>query len=544
MRKANSRKPEIVRGPNGQVHGYSISLEGTSVAEENIFYNYDKSEPASVSFKLSNGNELYLYFPEVHVCNLIARPLGRPILSPSTFRSQFRSPIGFVPILGPVEQHEILYDSEAARLALFNYRAARNFRNIWYHYAEEFEVFRAAIRETWPGMDIEPPKASTDLYQGRRRLHMFCPEDRIPREIFWAGFGFQVWCQMLTHVIKSRDASIFLIDEPDIYLHSELQRQLIGILRGLGPDIVIATHSVEIITEAEPDDILIINKKRKSAKRIKRPDELLNVFEALRTGLNPTLAQLAKTRRVVFVEGKDFQILGKMAAKLGFQAVGNRSDFAVVPVDGFNPERIRTLKAGMETTLGGVIRAAAILDRDYRSDSECDALTNDCGSFCDLVVIHRRKEIENFLLCVPAIDRAASRRVADHAKRGETAKKYSDSAAEILEAFTRSIKTRVLSRYLADRKQFERKRGSGLSEATINEASVDEFDKLWEDAGNRLRIVPGKEALSAVNKRLQEVYQVSVTPTSIIECMLKEEIPAEMVELVDKVAKFAKSRVS
>ncbi|MFL5079222.1 MAG: AAA family ATPase [Microvirga sp.] len=73
----------------------------------------------------------------------------------------------------------------------------------------------------------------------------FCPEDRIPSEIFWAGFGFQVWCQMLTHLIQSSDVALFLIDEPDIYLHSELQRQLLSLLRNLGPDIMIATHSTE-----------------------------------------------------------------------------------------------------------------------------------------------------------------------------------------------------------------------------------------------------------------------------------------------------------
>ena len=79
-----------------------------------------------------------------------------------------------MPILGPVEQHERLYDREAARRALFNYRAARNFRNIWYHYTEFFEEFRAAIHQTWPGMDIEPPKIDTS--HEKARLYMFCPE--------------------------------------------------------------------------------------------------------------------------------------------------------------------------------------------------------------------------------------------------------------------------------------------------------------------------------------------------------------------------------
>jgi energy-coupling factor transporter ATP-binding protein EcfA2 len=407
IRRASARRPEVVRGPNGRTLGYPVELSSISVAKENIFHDYDDSEPATVTFTLSNRNILLLYFPEPGSCYLLADAHGRKIDSPATFRNQFNCPIGFVPILGPVEHNELLFEKEAARLALLNYRAARNFRNIWYHYPDKFPEFREALRRTWPGMDIEPPQV--DYSHDRPRLHMFCPEDRIPREIFWAGFGFQVWCQMLTHIVQSQAAALFLIDEPDIYLHSDLQRQLIGLLRPLGPDIIIATHSTEIIIEAEVDDLVLVNKQRRMARRIHHPSQVQEVFVALGSNLNPVLTQLAKTRRVVFVEGKDFQILGKFARKLGFDTVANRRYFAVVPVDGFNPDRIRTMRTGMETTLGTTIRAAAVLDRDYRSDSECESLSAECRKFCDYVTILKRKEIENFLLVPGAMDRAAER---------------------------------------------------------------------------------------------------------------------------------------
>jgi len=314
MRRASTRRAEVIRGPAGNTFGYPVDLSAVSVAEENIFYNYDDSEAATVRFRLSNQNELVLFFPEQRTCYLIADSSGRNIETPSAFRSHFNCPIGFVPILGPVEHNENLFGKEAARLALFNYRAARNFRNIWHHFPEKFEAFRAALVQTWPGMDIERP--IIDMSHGKPLLHMFCPEDRIPREIFWAGFGFQVWCQMLTHIIQSNESALFLIDEPDIYLHSDLQRQLLGLLRNMGPDILIATHSTEIITEAETDDIVLINKSRRSAHRIHNPSQLEQVFKVLGSNLNPILTQLAKTRRAVFVEGKDFQILSKFARKL------------------------------------------------------------------------------------------------------------------------------------------------------------------------------------------------------------------------------------
>lgn len=541
MRKASSRKPEIMRGPISETFGYAIDLKTISIAEENIFFNYDDSEAATVTFTLSNKSQFILYFPERDTCYLIIDTHKKPIRTPADFRSQFSSGIGFVPILGPVEHHEPLYEKEAARLALFNYRAARNFRNIWYHYPEKFDEFRNALRKTWPGMDIERP--TVDTSHAKPRLVMFCPEARIPREIFWAGFGFQVWCQMLTHLIQSNENALFMIDEPDIYLHSDLQRQLLGLLRNLGPDILIATHSTEIITEAEPDDIVLVNKRQNSARRIRHPSQLTEVFTTLGSNLNPILTQLAKTRRAIFVEGKDFQVIGKFAEKLKNSRVGNRTEFAVIPVEGFNPERIKNLKSGMEVTLGGKIRAATIFDKDYRSNAECTVIQADCKAFCDFVHVHKRKEIENFLLVPAAIDRAASRRVADRAKRTGNEQQYTDVASNLLDEFIIEKKQYVTAQYLSFRTEFERRKPQGTAASTINETILNEVSSCWSVSDLALSIIPGKEALSAINRHLQEKYGVSVTLTSIVDAMRADEISTDMKQLIADLAKFSELEV-
>lgn len=177
MRRASTRKAEHIKGPQGPTLGYTIELSAISVAEKNIFYNYDDTQPATVKFTLSNKNSLLLYFPEQGICHLILEVSGKAVRTPSTFRAQFNCPIGFVPILGPVEHNENLFEKEAARLALFNYRAARNFRNIWYHYPEKFDAFRSTLIQTLPGMDIERPEIDTS--HDKPRLQMFCPEERI-----------------------------------------------------------------------------------------------------------------------------------------------------------------------------------------------------------------------------------------------------------------------------------------------------------------------------------------------------------------------------
>lgn len=344
MRKARARNPEYITLPDGDQWGYRVSLEDLPVSTENIFNDYDDSIPATVDFRLSNGNELRLVFPEVGSCLLFCRPKSRIVQTTSAFRREYDASVGFVPVLGPVEHEEPLYQKEAARQALLTHRASRNFRNIWYHYPENFDRFRGLLRSTWPGMDVEPPKV--DYGSGKPKLFMFCPEERYPREIYWAGFGFQVWCQMLTYIVGAQQDALLVIDEPDIYLHSDLQRQLVSLLESLGPDILIATHSTEIITESEPGDLVVINKRTQSAQRLRDPSQLQRVFDALGSNLNPTLTQLAKCRRAVFVEGKDFQILSGYARRLGYSAVANRADFAVIPTEGFNAQKVKYLSGG------------------------------------------------------------------------------------------------------------------------------------------------------------------------------------------------------
>ena len=387
-------------------------------------------------------------------------------------------------------------------------------------------------------MDIEPPEL--DISHEKSVLHMFCPEERIPREIFWAGFGFQVWCQMLTHIVQSSNDSIFLIDEPDIYLHSDLQRQLLTLLENLGPDILIATHSTEMVSEAEPNDIVLIDKNSKAARRIKDPTQLNEVFARLGSNLNLVLTQLAKTRRAIFVEGDDFQVFARYARKMGRHDLGNRATFAVVSIGGFSPDRVRSLKNGIEITLGGKIKAAIVLDRDFRSDAECNSAKSRCQDFCELAVVHGCKEVESFLLVPEAIDRAARRRVQARAHRTGTSAEYAGRCSDVLEEFAQGQKSHVISQYLASRRRFARHTTPGENEATADRAAIEEFEADWaKSLARRLQLIPAKKALSTVNRHLQKHYQVSVTSAAIIDAMHVDEIPAEMRRLLESLGEFA-----
>ena len=66
------------------------------------------------------------------------------------FKKQFDLSITSVPVLGPVEANELLYEREAARLALLTYRASRNFRNI---------LGRLRLSGLVSDADVHPPGA-------------------------------------------------------------------------------------------------------------------------------------------------------------------------------------------------------------------------------------------------------------------------------------------------------------------------------------------------------------------------------------------------
>ncbi len=534
IRKARSKTPIQLDGPQHGMWGHIVDLKNLPVSTENVFHNYEDEDPAIINFRLSNGNELLLYFPEKGVCFLFPKA-DRSVKSINDFKKHFDLKVSFVPVLGPVEHNERLYAADTARRALLSHGASRNFRNIWYYFPDGFDEFQQMVRQTWPGMDIKRPET---LWDGdHQTLRMFCPEQRFDREIYWSGFGFQVWCQMLTYMLQAKSSSLLVIDEPDIYLHSDLQRQLVTILSELGPDIVLATHSTEIISEVDADSLLNVNKRFRSAKRVNNTRELQDVFSILGSNLNPTLTQLAKTKRVVFVEGKDFQIIGRFARKLGAEVVANRSHFAIISVEGFNPQKVKDFSAGMET-LGTKFSKFVIFDRDYRCDAEAKQIAKDLSKFCWFATVHDRKEIENYLLEPMAISAAIKKKLAD--KGFEISSDIEpEGISVILLRITDPLKNKVQSQLVAARHLFEKRDNPKLHNSNSSLAAMDEFDAAWSCFETRMKIVPGKEVLSLLNAFLQSNYGCALTPVSIIESFQRSAVFDEIKILVAKLQELS-----
>ena len=108
----------------------------------------------------------------------------------------------------------------------------------------------------------------------------------------------------------------------------------------------------------------------------------------------------------------------------------------------------------------------------------------------------------------------------------------------MLDNFASTKKSYVTAQYIAERRRFERIYSPQSHEATVNELALNEFEECWADSNSRLKVIPGKDAISALNQHLQDTYGVSITPTAIIDAMNVNEVPTEMRELIEDISRF------
>jgi energy-coupling factor transporter ATP-binding protein EcfA2 len=532
MRRARARHAESVAGPSGHAIGHL--LDALPILTENVHTDYVETD-TRVTFRLSNGNTLQLYFPPHGACTLIPEtPRGAP-RNPGAFRQQFPITVSVVPVLGPVEQEETLLTEETVRRGLFTHRASGHFRNYWRLNADAFAPFAALVQETWPGMQIHPPEI---VDPGSNRLVMFCTENRIDRELCWAGFGFQVWCQMLTYIVQASAATLLVVDEPEIFLHAELQRQLLGILRDKGPDILLATHSTEIMGEADHSELMLVDKSRRSAERLNDVEGVQAALDVMGSIQNLTLTQLARNRRLLFIEGdKDMKILRRFARLLGQKELASGVGITTAQSEGFSSwERIKSLAWGFERALGTRLHIGAVFDHDYWPPEQTASIQKELQKYLEFAHIHRRKEVENYLLNPQVIERALKRAVADRARRTGDQVPTLPHIAKRLNAITNRLKRRVQAQYIARRTDYF-KRGR-VDAATRTQQAMRMFDAKWRDLSQRMELVPGKEVLRELRSFLQSACKVSLTDYRIIDEFRPEEVPADLRALLERLNQF------
>ena len=503
---------------------HQLPQSALSIPIENIAKNYSDDD-ASVIVKNDQGVTLYIYLHPEKAIDVFMEAGGALPTTGVKFRNLFDVDLCIVPTMGPFEETEKYLNDDYVDANRNTRRSARHFRNIVFRMPEaEFLDYQELVQETWPGVKLLRPELEG------QSLTMMYEEGRIPREVHWSGFGLQMWFQMLLQIMRGGAESIFVLDEPDIYLHADIQRRLLKISQAKFGQLFLATHSTEIINEANPGDILMVRKDSRGAKRVTDEKSYRELFQYLGSSENAEFARVARAKRIIFFEGNDRKILKKLASKLNVGSVIEDTDTVFVKIGGFGQwQKVTHTKWSLSELFEMDVKIAALFDRDYRSTLEVDLFleNTDFSDICCKIL--RRKEIENYALSVPSLVRLISR---------EAAKKSIELSDSDIEALLLSISDALFVDVMANISgqcvTFARKSKSKQSDTEIIRDETLILTERWKTLEGRFDIIPGKLFISQLSGYLQDKYKFSLTITKLVDAIRKEEIDPDLIQILSE----------
>jgi hypothetical protein len=429
---------------------------------------------------------------------------------------------GVIPMLSPVELQEVaLTDTARVRQQAETRLASRHFRN---HlrllqaegspsHGTQLDEFLAFAAPWVPELELGDLVSRPSLGEGHL-LDFFHrePGRRALKEIVWAGDGTQVWVQLLLHLFRLRDAEIIVLDEPDLYLHADLQRRLKRVLEAATARTITATHSPEMLAEADPSAVVWVDKSRRRAVRSPRGEVVTDLSDALGSQFNMRLAKALRSRVALFVEGKDMKVLSILARRVGAANLADERNVAVVPRDGFsNWDRVEPFKWLVDHFLAESVESVVFLDRDYRTDDSIDRIESRLGELNITTHVWRRKELESYLLESSALARVSSA--------------SPEAISEILVRAATDLRQQVFARSLDKAQRGVR---SDHHRVTITEQFQNAFESKWADPVQRLWMCPAKEVLHVLNRELSATGLANVTARRIASALRRAEIAEEM----------------
>ncbi|WGK63875.1 AAA family ATPase [Croceiramulus getboli] len=230
------------------------------------------------------------------------------------------------------------------------------------------------------------------------------------RDIMVEGSGFLQWLSVFTFALDPH-INVLLLDEPDAHLHSSLQSNLINKLEEIcdrnQKQIMVASHSTEIISNIQANAVLEINKKKQ--KYLTDDRQKINLISGLGSEYSPLINNLQKSKKLLFVENKsDSNILENICNQLGKEWP---KDLVIWPMSAGHDSR-KQLYLSLKDEIKG-LRAISLIDRDREEINTTNRVLRDKNikDFEQNEVTFlryrkwRRRHIESYLICPSAIAR-------------------------------------------------------------------------------------------------------------------------------------------
>ncbi len=306
--------PDLARDSNGDYSSTALNLLRTSsilLSDWNhLWYDKNVTSPASIRLQIAGrrlGFELIYKGREI----VDVRPTSDVL--ESVLEWYLDNPIipVYIPSMSGVDREEPNYDPGVIPARLSRGQAGTVLRNILLDVSTDSDRWQqlSNVVSDLFGSELMMPSGGAEIFAEYRES-----PSKLGLDYCSGGSGF-LQIVMIYATIFWRTQSVILIDEPDAHLHLFLQDRLYGDLKRRakhhGWQLIIATHSQQLINQATTSDIRILSNdlNRISDRRV--------VAESLRLD-NIDLLLAQKSKCVLYLEGwTDKEILWKWAQILG-----------------------------------------------------------------------------------------------------------------------------------------------------------------------------------------------------------------------------------
>lgn len=382
-RFATRNRPQEFFSNNGKtVGGYFLGkIRTDSFNLENVRHEFSDSTESKLELRYTSGAILRIVWPPDDPAFFWLEHKGSHVQTAAAAKALV-SVIGIVPTLTPLERNEKRLSTIHLKGHLETRLSSRHFRNHLVasrtNNSDEHRDLISFLLTNTP--EITSLELTSRRVDGEDWLDVFYMDggSRTEKEIFWAGDGIQIWLQLLFHLWRTRGCASVLLDEPDVFLHPDLQRRLVRVVEAAYQQVIMSSHAAEVASEAQPSSLVWIERTATSAVRTSNQNGLGVIADGLGSSFNLSMARALKARNALFVEGQDMKILRVIAERLGCIGLAMERNLAIIPIGGFSRwPSVESFAWLSSHYMGGDINIRLILDRDYRQDSECQKIESD-----------------------------------------------------------------------------------------------------------------------------------------------------------------------
>ncbi len=520
------------------VVGVYPSLSGIGFEFENLGHQYS-DEPANIQAVFDNGNSISIYLsPEHAQAFALLRTKDKQIVSSKSEAYDFFTiPINVCPPAGRLNPEERYLQDDTVRKNLNNNISCLHFRNQIYRYGDTeaaappeddefdqrpatntFEVFCKLAEFTWPKLKIEAIERSGSS------MSLLVRDGSFVTEVGKVGSGLQAWLQTCWFLARTPQDSVVVFDEPDIFLHADLERKLFRLISGYFTQAIVATHSTEILAEVEAEDVLVVDKNARSSKFTENIPAVQNVINNIGGAHNLQLTRLWSARRCIFVEGDDLEFLQVFQNAFDPTASLSISSIPHIPIGGFgNWKHAVGAAIGFRNASNKEIRSFCILDSDYRTQEEHNKIEKEASDNGLALHIWSKKEIENYVINEDVISRFIQSRNNKNVPTAQTVRNRIDKICDGLEELIFDQIANNIS--LRDR--------NGVADA--NKKARAFVKARWGTLEGKLALAPGKTVVSQLSAWAQTNYKVSFSALSLAREMDSSELDTEVISVLNSV---------